>query len=255
MKTILINNKFVAEKDAKVSILGSLGRGYGVFETLRTNKEKKILQTKEHIDRLFSSAKKIDLKIKYNKTQLIKMLEKVTKKSSRKIQRIKIMAIEEGIIIFSVPLKIDKKIYEGVSCISVECRRSLPEVKSISYLPSFLSHEKAIKKGCYDAILIDEKDEVYEGAYSNIFWFEGDILCTREKDILPGITRQTILKKSPFKTKFAKITLKNLLKKSEIFLTTSVAGIVPVTKIDNKKIGNGKVGEKTKKMMLIFNLF
>ena len=245
MNIILQNNKFV--KDAKVSALGSIGRGYGVFETLRTHNHKP-LQAKEHINRLFHSAKQIDLKPKYNKAEITKQLNKVTNKSPHKNQRIKIMVLEKELIIFSSPLKINEKIYEGVSCKSIECIRSLPEVKSISYLSSYLSHERAVKEGYFDAILINNQ-EVFEGAYSNIFWFEKDTLCTRKTDILPGITRANILKISPFKTKFKTITIKELKKKEEVFLTTSISGIVPITKIDKTKIGNGKPGINTQKLL------
>lgn len=250
---ILINNKFVNRKDAKMPITGSLGRGYGVFETLRTYENKKLPLVKNHIDRLFNSAKKIDLKIKYSKPGILKMLNKVAKKSPHKIQRIKIMALPEGIIILSVKANINSKIYKGVSIKTMQITRSLPEIKTISYLPSFLAHEKAVKHGYFEALLTDEKGEVYEGAYSNIFWFEGNTLCTRKDKILPGIIRQLIIENSPFKIKFKNIKITELKKKKEIFLTQSVHLIVPVTKIDNKKINNGQPGEKTKKLTSSFS--
>lgn len=253
MNIILQNNKFV--KDAKVSALGSIGRGYGVFETLRTHNHTP-LQTKEHINRLFHSAKQIDLKPKYSKEIITQQLNKVINKSPHKNQRIKIMALEKELIIISVPLKINKKIYEGVSCKSIECIRSLPEVKSISYLSSYLSHERATKEGYFDAILTDKNGEVFEGAYSNIFWFEENILCTRKTEILPGITRESVIKLSPYKIKFKTITIKELKKKNEVFLTTSVSGIVPIIKIDKTKIGNGNPGQNTKQLITKFkNLF
>jgi branched-chain amino acid aminotransferase len=245
MKT-MINGKFVKEKDAKVSVFSSMSRGYGIFETLRTYEDKKLFQVKEHIERLFDSAKQIDLKIQFSKTEITKMLKKISAKSSHKLQLIKILAIENYLIITSSPLEINKSIYNGVKCMSTISSRSLPEVKSISYIASYLSHERAVKKGFFDAILIDKKGEVYEGAYSNLFWFEGNTLCTRKDDVLPGITRNTIFKISPFKIKLKTIKLKDLKKKKEVFLTTSVKGIVPITQIDNSKIRNGKPGERTK---------
>ena len=253
--TIMINGKFVLKKNAKIPVWSSFGRGYGIFETLRTYGDKKIFQAKEHINRLFDSAKKIDLKLKYNKKQIREMLEKTSKKSPHKSQIIKIMAIEDYLILISAPLKLDKKIYKGVKCMSLQAVRSLPEVKSISYIASYLSHERAKKKGYFDAILTDKNQEVYEGAYSNLFWFEGHTLCTRKNEVLPGITRDTIFKISPFKIKFKTIKLKDLKKKKEVFLTTSVKGIVPITQIDKTKIGNGKPGPNTKLLMEKFTDF
>lgn len=250
---ILINNKFVTKSDATISVLSdAFGRGYGVFETLRTFDNKKLFRASEHIDRLFHSAKLIDLKIKYKKPEILKMIEKTIKKSLNQHQRIKIIAIKEGIIMISTKVELDPKIYKGISCKSVMLKRELPEVKSISYLSSYLAHEKAVKGGAYDAILIDEKSEVYEGAYSNIFWFEKDILYTRKGEVLPGITRKAIIEFSPFKVKYKNIKLKDLYKTSEIFLTQSVSGIVPVKKIDGRKIGKGEIGKNTGKIIEIY---
>ncbi len=241
----LLNNKFV--KNPKVSPTGSFGRGYGVFETLRTF-DKELPLLKKHIDRLFLSAKKIDLKIKYTKVEIKKMVQKIAKKSPHKIQRIKIMATEEDLLIFSVPAKINNKIYQGISLLSTNLERSLPEIKSISYLPSYLAHERAAKKGHFDALLINKQNKITEGAYSNIFWFEKNTLCTPNKNILPGITREIIIKNSSFKIKFKDTTLQQLKKKKEIFITQSVNLIVPVLKIDQTQIAK-EPGEKTKKVM------
>lgn len=244
---VLHNNKFV--KDAKVSATGSIGRGYGIFETIRTFNNKELPLLDKHLARFFNSAKKISLKSKYSKTEISKMVKKVAKKSPHKIQRIKLMATPEDLIIFSVKANIDPKIYKnGVSLQSTTITRSLPEIKSISYLPSFLAHENAVKKGHFDALLINDKEEVFEAAYANIFWFEGSTLCTRKEGVLPGITREIILKNSPFKIKFKTIKLEELKKKSEIFATQSINLIVPVTRIGSKKIGNGKVGKRTEEL-------
>ena len=121
------------------------------------------------------------------------MLTNIIKKSQYKIQRIKIVVIENFVIIISTKTKIDKNIYNGVKTISINRMREIPEVKSLSYISSFISHEEAVKKGYYEAILVNNKGEVYEGAYSNLFWFEKNTLCTREKEILPGLTRKAVI--------------------------------------------------------------
>jgi len=230
----LHNNKLT--KDAKVSITSSISRGYGVFETLRTYNNKELTYAKLHLDRLFKSAKEIGLKPKYNKSQILKQLDRVAKKSPHKIQRIKIIATKEDLVITSQKAHINPKIYQGVKCISVKMQRSLPEIKSLSYLPSYLANQKAKKKGAHDAILIDKKGEVYEGAYSNLFWFEGTTLYTRKDKVLPGITRKLVIKNSPYIVKFKTTTLKQLLKSDGVFLTQSINGIVPVKQIDSTTI-------------------
>ena len=206
-----------------------------------------------HLDRFFYSAKKINLKIKYNREEILKMFEKVIKKSPHKEQRVKIIATSSDTIVTSIKTKIDKKIYSGISMKSTNLQRSMPEIKSMSRLTSFIAHENAVKEGFFDALLIDDNDEVYEGAYSNIFWFEKDTLCTRKNKVLPGITREIILKNTKFKTRFKTIKLQDLKKQKEIFLTQSITLIIPITKIDTTKIDNGKVGDNTKTIMKEIN--
>ena len=251
--TIMFNGKFVSKKNAKISMLSdSFLHGYGVFETLRTYGGI-VIEGPAHIDRLFLSAKIIGLKIKYKKSEIISMISKVVSKSPAKNQLIKVVAVMEGLIVFSNTLVINPSIYKtGVACLCVECGRILPEVKSISYLGSHVSHFGAVKQGYYDAILTDKKEEVFEGSYANVFWFEGDILCTRKDEVLHGITAEMVIKLSPFKVKFKNINKRDLVKKSEVFLTQTTRGVIPVTKIDKTKIGGGKIGKKTKKLMEIY---
>lgn len=252
---ILFNNKFIKQSSAKISILSeSFQYGYGVFETLRTY-NKKAFKAKEHIKRLYTSAKIINLKINYTQKQIQEMLTKVVLKSSYDTQRIKIITCTEGIIITSIELtETSELIKRGVTCKSINCPRSFPQVKSLAYLQSYVPHQKAAAQGYYEAILTDKQGYILEGAYSNIFWFEGNILCTTpDNEILKGITRETVLQISPFKTKIKKIKLTDLIKKPEIFLTQTTKGIVPVIKIDNSSIGISKPGIQTQKLISIFN--
>lgn len=239
---ISINNKIVKDQEAKIPISSSLLRGFGVFETMRTYENKKFFKPENHLQRLFDSAKKINLKVKYSKPQILRTIDKISKRSPHKIQRIKIIALENQLIITSEK-EVIPKLNKGVKCMSVNCVRSLPEVKSVSYLPSYFSHEKAVAKGFYEAILVDDEEYIYEGAYTNIFWFEGDNLCTRKDKILPGIIRDTVVKISPYPVKFKTIKLKELITKEEVFLTNSIKGIVAVTQINKEKI---KTDQKTK---------
>lgn len=247
---VLINNKFAT--NPSLPLESNSFRGYGVFETLKFENEQ-FFKAKDHIKRLKKSAKKIEIGIKYTEEEIFKMLQKIAKKSPHKKQRIKIIVIPKKIILLSSKLKIDKKIYQGVSCMSIEAKRELPEIKSISYLTSFLANTKAQKKGYFDAILT-KNNEVYECAYANLFWFEKNTLYTRKKDILPGITRKTILEISPYPVKFENIKIQELKKKKEVFLTSSIKGIVPITKID-KTIISKKPGEKTQNLTKIFKKF
>lgn len=259
---IILNNKFVSENKATVSITSeSFMYGFGVFETLRTycdlDKTKiMVFKAKEHIDRLFCSAEMIGLKIDYSKDEIIGMLNKLISSADCIDQRIKITAFKKGLSLTSTPLSVDNSVYSGVSLKTVECDRYMPKAKTISYLSSYLSHKKATDLGYFEALLVDKNNQITEGAYSNIFWFEGDILCTRKDGVLEGITRQTVLDISPFEVRYSDITVEELINKTDIFITQTTTGVVPVTKIDDRKISEeGKIGENTKKIMSCFEKY
>ena len=247
----LFNDKFINNDKAIIGINSkALIYGLGIFETLRTY-NKKVFKLVEHIDRLFGQIKLLEIELKYSKTEIIKMVEKVLQKNTNDNLVIKIIAIEEGIIITSRELDIDNAIYAGVALKSINCTRYLPKAKMTSYATSFIPHRKANKEGFYDALLVDKNNFVTEGAYCNIFWFEDDVLCTTEKNIFPGITRQTVIDISKHNVVYKEIKLDELITKKEIFLTQTTTGIVPVIEIDNHTIGNGTIGKKTKKILIL----
>lgn len=248
---ILINDQFVEKEKATVSLFSEgLMFGVGIFETLRTYDNKKLFQLKPHIDRLLSSAEYIGLTVRYSKAEIEKMVLKtvISEKEDQPL-RVKIMAIPDQLVVIATPFKPDGSIYSGVCLKSVCQRRSLPEVKSICYLDALLSYQKAHSEGYYDALLIDENQMIYEGSRTNIFWFDGKILKSREMDVLPGITRDVIRNMVGEAFQFDQIRLEELKKATEVFVTNSVIGIAPVTRIDKSVIGTGQVGERTQALI------
>jgi len=246
---VLFNGTVISPHDPIISATSeSFTFGFGVFETLRTY-NKVIFKSKEHIERLFRSASLIGFPITVSKKDILDDLEQVVNQSSYSNQRIKITLIKEGIIVTSQELITEPDLEKGVSLLPVIQKRAFSSAKTLAYLDSYVSHQRAQKEGYYDALLTDEEQFVYEGAYSNIFWFEEESLYTRKENVLKGITADIVLNISLFKTGFKTIHLSEILKKDEIFLTQTSAGILPVTQIDNHTIGDGKVGQKTKKIM------
>jgi branched-subunit amino acid aminotransferase/4-amino-4-deoxychorismate lyase len=111
-------------------------------------------------------------------------------------------------------------------------------------LPSIMARREAAKQKAYEAILVNQKGFVTEGTISNIFVVKNGKLITPKEDILEGTVRNLIIKKTP--VKLVNITQKQLYSFDEVFVTSSVKGVVPVAKIDGKKVGDGKVGPITK---------
>ncbi len=247
------NGKISDPKEISIPLLSdTVMRAYGVFQTMRTYNHK-IFRLDQHLSRLKKNAQVLSIEIKYQDSEIAKMLYQLINKLGAANQRVKIVAIKEGILITSAALSFDHKIYtEGANCQSIQCSRGMPEIKSISYLSSFHSHQTAEKNGFYDAILVDKESAVYECAYANLFWFEGKTLCTRKGEVLAGVTRQTVLEITPFPVEYKTIKLSELKKKKEIFLTQSTKGIVPINRIDETTI---PLGPKTQNLINLFDQY
>ena len=123
-----------------------------------------------------------------------------------------------------------------------------------NYLNSILATQDAKSRGFDEAILLDRFGEVSEAPGENIFIIKDNTLITPplSSSALDGITRNSILsfsKEIKLKTKIRKISKTELLHADEIFLSGTAAEVTPVTKIEHKKIGNGKPGLITIKIM------
>jgi len=123
-----------------------------------------------------------------------------------------------------------------------------------NYLNSILATQDVKQKGFDEAILLDQYGNVSEAPGENIFLVKNDELVTPplSSSALDGITRRSIItlaKDMNLKIKIRKVSKKELKLADEIFLSGTAAEITPITKIDKKKIGSGKVGNITKLFM------
>ncbi len=130
-------------------------------------------------------------------------------------------------------------------------------IKTLNYLPYILARYDAKAKGFDEAILANTKGYITEGATSNIFMVKNKALITPSlpSGILPGITRGVIIeiaKRLKISVKEKLLTRREFLGADEIFLTNSLAEVLPVTKVDSKPIGTGLVGDITKLLRISY---
>ncbi|HXC25054.1 MAG TPA: aminotransferase class IV [Gemmatimonadaceae bacterium] len=136
-------------------------------------------------------------------------------------------------------------------------RAATAGLKTTSYLESVLILRDAIAAGYDDAILLDTCALVAEASASNVFvWREGMLMTPPETcGILPGITRAVVLEmavQGGIPVCEREISLTELYAAEEIFLTSSLRGIVPVSRVDQRPIGAGVPGERTLQMMACY---
>jgi branched-chain amino acid aminotransferase len=139
----------------------------------------------------------------------------------------------------------------GIVDIRQNDRSPLCGIKSMNYLNFILARLSAAEEGCGEAILMNTKGFIAEGATSSIFLVKKGGLVTPSLDsgILPGITRGVILEiadKSGIGVSERKVAARELSDADEVFLANSLAEVLPVTRIGSKRVGSGRPGALTK---------
>lgn len=269
MKTYYVDGRYVPSDQAVIPVddLAVL-RGYGVCDIIRTYNGRPYF-LKDHIHRLENSAKEIGLSLPWQTKEITEIVLK-TLGMNQITDEANIRIIITGgsspdffyprgnprmIILITDLNKLPLSWYEdGVKTITFPLERSLPDAKVISYVPAAMALKKAKETGAIEAIYVNRKMEALEGTTSNLFAFFQDTLVTPKDGVLKGITRQAILNiaKPVYKTEERPIPLDELLTANEVFISGTNKGIVPVIKIDDSLIGNGKPGPNTKRLIAQF---
>jgi branched-chain amino acid aminotransferase len=273
MAAISINGKLVDKADAKVSVYdhGFL-YGDGVFEGMRVYSGK-VFRHREHMERLYDSAKAILLEIPLAPDAMIKAVEQTVKANGKPDAYIRLV-ISRGpgslgldprkcepqviIIVDDIQLYPPELYDNGLEVITASTIRNHPNalnprIKSLNYLNNILAKIEAIRAGCLEAIMINVKGEVAECTGDNIFVVKRGVLKTPSTDagILEGITRGAVLelaRGADIPTQEIALTRHDVYSADEVFLTGSAAEVIAVVKVDGRTIGNGKPGPMTRQL-------
>jgi branched-chain amino acid aminotransferase len=276
---VYLNGKLVDKKDAKVSVFdhGYL-YGDGVFEGIRVY-NCLVFKLREHIDRLFESAHSIMLPIPLSKKEIIDAVIRTLKVNRLKDAYIRIVVSRgegdlgldptkcignETVVIITDKIALyPKELYQkGMEIITVPTIRNIcealnPQIKSLNYLNNILAKIEAINSGYQEALMLDHLGYVAECTGDNIFVVKRNQLYTPPQCMgtLRGITRDTVLdiaRKLKIPTHEHVLTRHELYISEECFLTGTAAEIVPVVKVDGRRIGRGRPGKVTRLIMREF---
>ncbi len=277
---IYINGKYYDKENAKISVFdhGFL-YGDGVFEGIRSY-GRLVFKLKEHIDRLYESAHTICLDIPMTKDQMIKSVCATLKLNKLDNAYVRLVVTRgEGdlgldprkcrgnasivIITDKIALYPEMLYKNGLEIITVPTIRNLPEalnpqIKSLNYLNNILAKIEALNSGYQEAIMLDSLGYVAECTGDNIFIVKNNELFTPPQCMgtLRGITRDTILEiadRRKISVHEHVITRHEVYNSDECFLTGTAAEVIPVVKVDGRKIGSGKPGSLTFKLTREFH--
>ena len=134
------------------------------------------------------------------------------------------------------------------------------DIKSLNLLPNVLAHQDASKKGCFEAILVNDAGFITEGSSSAFFQIFGRALHTTplSDNILPSVTRKFVLKaalNAGLESVEKSITPNQARIADELFLAVTTKDIIPVIKFDGQPISSGKPGKYTRQLIEEFRLF
>lgn len=269
MDTYYMDGEFVEEDDARLSVKDiTVLRGYGVFDFLITY-HKRPFHLEDHVARLENSAAQIGLQIRHENSQICDIVAETVQRNAHHAEsNIRIVYTGgispdgvtpqgNGILMVMVTPKMGLPGWwytDGAAVVTVDMERFMPISKSTNYLSAVCAQQTARKQGAIEAIYVDRKNRVLEGTTTNIFGLKGNTLVTPPDGILPGITRSVVLKLAEGKheVQLRHIDKDELEAFDEIFICASNKEIVPVIKIDERVVGDGRPGRKT---VAIMNLF
>lgn len=271
---IWINGKFFDKQDAKISVYDhGLLYGDGVFEGIRVY-EGNIFRLKQHVDRIYDSARSIHLEIPLSKAAFADAIRATVKENNKKNGYIRPIVTRGAgtlgldprkttdpqviVIVDDIALYPQELYDSGLDIITAGTIRNHPaatnpRVKSLNYLNNILAKIEGIQAGCVEALMLNHKGEIAECTGDNIFLVKRGVLLTPSIDagILDGITRGAVLelaRKMGIETRELALTRHDVFIADEVFLTGTAAEVIPVVKCDSRPIGSGKPGPVTKKL-------
>lgn len=257
------NQQFIKDADATLHVSDlSMQRGYAVFDFFRTVHAKPLF-IDEHLNRFFNSAKAMHLQLQQSKEALKEIIQQLIQQSQLQEAGIRLMltggysadsyhTAEPNLLITCNPVKTStQELFDrGITAISYEHQRELPQIKSTNYLMAVWLHPLLKQKGV-DEVLYHHNGIITEFPRANVFVVTKDNrLLTPARNILQGITRNHVLQiaSSFMKAEEREITITEVYNAAEVFLTSTTRRVMPVLKMDDAIIGTGRPGIVTTKL-------
>ena len=276
------NGKFIPTNDVSLNLLDNfltVVRGYQVFTFLKTTNQGQPIFLDYHIDRVFNNVDKMKMKTEESKESVRNLVFETLSKNDCSSQECNIMITFLGgktgdssgliaagpsrLLIFITPArKHPEEFYvNGISIGVIEHARSNADIKSpMTYGPALLAQNTLAKDGAYNEILNTDQNRVLEGTTFSFFIVKDDgVVVTSKADgsILSSITRLALIgifKDNQMSIEERDLTLDEVYQSKEAFIASSTRDVIPVVSIENNAIGDGKIGNTTKKIMDLYQL-
>jgi branched-chain amino acid aminotransferase len=275
---IFINGTLYDQEHAKISVYDhGLLYGDGVFEGIRAYGGK-VFRLHEHLVRLWNSAKAICLAIPLSIAEMEKAIYQTLAANDLKDAYIRLVVTRgagslgldpnrtsnpQVIIITDKIVMYPPEYYQnGLSIVTASTIRNHPaalnpRIKSLNYLNNIMAKIEGLQAGCVEALMLNHKGEIAECTGDNIFLVRGGDVLTPPIDagVLEGITREAVIelaRTDGIIVREIPLTRHDVYIAEECFLTGTAAEVIPVVKVDNRPIGDGKPGAVTRELIRKF---
>ena len=277
VEKVFLNGQLVDVNKACISVTDSgLLYGAGLFETMRSYNGV-VFALKDHLDRLFFSARTLSINLAYDRKYITDVIYKVLQANKLTDARLR-LTLTNGpmsqsdeqrkatLLITATKLQPYPAEYykKGVLVVLCPFKQNAGEPtcghKTTSYFSRMIALNRAHQKRAAEALWFTTNNRLAEGCISNVFLVKDSVLHTPpiETPVLAGIARKTVCQialKNSIKLVEKDLSIDDVLAADEIFLTNVIMQIMPVTTVEKHTVSDGKVGTMTKEMQKSFDEF
>lgn len=231
----------------------------GLYTTFRTFEHgRKVLGLRGHLRRLYGPASRQGIRPAVEEKPLRRLMAELFSDLSGEA-RVRLVLTFQGEMYLAVepfsPLPAEVYL-KGVHVITVTLHRRRPELKATGFIAaSQQARLKVQESGAFEALMVS-RGRILEGLTSNFFYVRQGRLGTARRGILPGVTRRIVLRLARargIEVCNCPLAITDLSDISEAFLTSSSRGVVPIVQIDRSRVGEGCVGNLTRRLMDSYN--
>ncbi len=268
-----IDGEYVAIADAKIPVLdwGFLHSDatYDVAHVWRG----RFFRLGDYLDRFEASLDKLHMSIPYDREQIRAIMFELVRRSGLRDAYVEIVctrgvpapgsrdprSCSNRFLAFAIPfiwIANDELRKRGIDLLISSQQRIPPEsvdptIKNYHWLDMVMALYEAYEHDADTAVLVDADGNLVEGPGFNVFVRHGDCVTTAERGVLKGVTRMTILEllaKEPLRVERGLLPAATARAADEAFITSTAGGVMPVTRIDGKLVGDGKPGTLTTRL-------
>ncbi len=273
-RIVYLNGEYLPPEQARISIFDrAVTFGDAIYDVAGVL-DGKLVDFEHHMQRYFSSLDKLGIPSPLTQDEILAAFRKL----------VELNALDEGLVYLQVtrgeaerdfvwPTDIRPNVFmftqvksslenkaaeTGVNLVSTpDLRWARRDIKSVNLLGQVLAKQIAHEAGAYEALLIDADGLVTECGSTSFFLVQDQQILTRplNQDILPGVTRRALLglcDRHDLQLRECRFSLQDALAADEAFISGASSYVLPVTRIDEREIGDGSPGPTTRRMREIY---